>query len=76
MPAPISQADIPYGPDQRQKLDVFTKKDFTDAQSNVMVGGDPETPLFLAVQNDPIRFRIAKPGGNARNHVFQLHGHA
>ena len=62
-----------YAPDAT--LQFTGALDFTDAQSNSMVGGDPETPVFIAEANMPVRFRIAKPGGNARNHVFQIHGH-
>ena len=43
----------------------------TDAQ----VGGDPETPIFYANANQDVRFRVLDPGGHARNHVFQVHGH-
>ncbi|MFQ5493825.1 MAG: hypothetical protein ACE5EX_00425, partial [Phycisphaerae bacterium] len=49
--------------------------DFADVLSNAKVGGDPQTPIFEAAAGTAVRFRIAKPGGNQRNHVFQLHGH-
>ena len=57
---------------------VFRKKttiDFTDVWANAAVGGDPETPVFLADSGDEIRFRLLKPGGHNRNQVFTLHGH-
>jgi hypothetical protein len=38
--------------------------------------GDPETPIFTADVGTAIRFRVVQSGGHARNHVFQLHGHA
>jgi hypothetical protein len=44
--------------------------DFTDA-----FAGDPVTPLFTAKAGDEVRFRVLKPGGHNRNHVFTLHGH-
>jgi hypothetical protein len=43
--------------------------------TNSQVGGDPETPVFQADAKAPVRFRVVEPGGHARNHVFQLHGH-
>lgn len=48
---------------------------FTNALSNAQVGGDPVTPIFTARMGTPVRFRVLHPGGNQRNHVFQLHGH-
>ncbi|HSR51208.1 MAG TPA: copper oxidase [Acidobacteriota bacterium] len=47
----------------------------TDILTNGQVGGDPETPLFYARAGDDVRFRVLKPAGNQRNHVFQVHGH-
>jgi hypothetical protein len=44
--------------------------DFTDA-----FAGDPVTPLFTASPGQEVRFRVLKPGGHNRNHVFTLHGH-
>jgi hypothetical protein len=37
--------------------------------------GEPQTPIFTAKSGDEIRFRLLKPGGHNRNHVFTLHGH-
>ena len=48
--------------------------DFTNAQSNLQVGGDPETPVFTAQAGTP-GVPILEPGGHPRGHVFQLHGH-
>jgi hypothetical protein len=31
--------------------------------------------VFTADPGTPVRFRVVHPGGHARNHVFQLHGH-
>ena len=44
--------------------------DFTDA-----FAGEPQTPVFTAKAGEKVRFRILKPGGHNRNHVFTLHGH-
>lgn len=49
--------------------------DFTDVLTNAKVGGDPVTPVFTAKKGTAIRFRVLQPGGHARNHVFQVHGH-
>lgn len=56
-------------------LDVTRTLDFGHVLSNSQVGGDPETPVFTAKAGTPVRFRVLHPGGHARNHVFQLHGH-
>ncbi|MFI3221078.1 MAG: hypothetical protein QX189_18475 [Methylococcales bacterium] len=42
--------------------------------SNVLKGSS-ETPIFKSKAGDPVRLRVLHPGGHARNHVFQLHGH-
>jgi hypothetical protein len=47
--------------------------DFTDAFSSSI--GEPMTPIFTAEAGQKIRFRVLKPGGHNRNHVFTLHGH-
>ena len=44
--------------------------DFTNA-----FAGEPVTPIFRATAGEDIRFRVLKPGGHNRNHVFALHGH-
>jgi hypothetical protein len=44
--------------------------DFTDA-----FAGDPVTPIFTAEKGEDVRFRVLKPGGHNRAHVFALHGH-
>lgn len=49
--------------------------DFTDSMSNSLVGGDPETPVFIATAGSPVRFRVLKPGGHNRNEAFTLNGH-
>ena len=47
----------------------------TNILTNGQVGGDPETPIFVANAGQEVRFRVLDPGGHARNHVFQVHGH-
>ena len=49
---------------------ITRKVDFTDA-----FAGDPATPIFTAYAGEQVRFRVLKPGGHNRNHVFTLHGH-
>lgn len=49
--------------------------DFTNALSNLQVGGDPETPVFVSSRRADTRFRLLQPGGHQRNNVFTLHGH-
>jgi len=49
--------------------------DFSNVLSNSQVGGDPETPLFLAQAGEEVRLRVVEPGGHSRNHVFAVHGH-
>jgi hypothetical protein len=44
--------------------------DFTNA-----FAGTPVTPIFTASPGEEVRFRVLKPGGHNRNHVFALHGH-
>ncbi|HEV7766143.1 MAG TPA: copper oxidase [Thermoanaerobaculia bacterium] len=56
-------------------LDQTRNKIFTNAFSNVQIGGDPETPVFYAKTGVPTRFRILNAGGHPRNSVFALHGH-
>lgn len=47
--------------------------DFSQVFTNAQVGADPQTPVFDAFRNDPVRFRLLHPGGAQRNHVFHLH---
>ena len=49
--------------------------DFTNVLSNLQVGGDPETPLFVAKAGTPTRFRVLHPAGHGQGSVFELHGH-
>jgi hypothetical protein len=49
--------------------------DYTNALSNVQVGGDPVTPVFTARAGQAVRFRVLNSNGHARNNVFQIHGH-
>ena len=34
-----------------------------------------QTPILTATAGQQVRFRLLQPGGHARNHVFNLHGH-
>ena len=58
----------------------FTKdQDMAEILSNgdALTGiGDPQTPVFIAEAGMPVRLRVLHPGGNQRNNVFTLHGHA
>jgi hypothetical protein len=45
--------------------------DFT----NAFASPEPVTPIFTASPGQEVRFRVLKPGGHNRNHVFTLHGH-
>jgi hypothetical protein len=62
-----------YAPDK--PLDFTRTIDYTNAFSNALVGGDPQTPVFNAKAGLPTRFRIVNAGGHPRNNVFALHGH-
>ncbi|HEX5727484.1 MAG TPA: hypothetical protein VFX98_18575, partial [Longimicrobiaceae bacterium] len=54
----------------------FTRTlNFRNSLKNSLVGGDPKTPVFTATAGQAVRFRVLEPGGHARNHVFNLHGH-
>ena len=44
------------------------------ALSNTLVGADPQTPVFAASKNMPVRFRMVHPAG-VNEQVFTLHGH-
>ena len=44
------------------------------ALSNSLVLADPETPIFVATANTPVRFRVVHPAG-LNEQVFVLHGH-
>lgn len=50
---------------------------FTNVLSNGQLTppADPRTPVFTAQAGDDVVFRVLKPGGNQRNHVFAVHGH-
>jgi hypothetical protein len=56
-------------------MEVTRDLDFHDVLANIKVGGDPVTPIFTAIEADPVRIRSLNPGGHARNDVFTLHGH-
>jgi hypothetical protein len=41
----------------------------------VLKGDSAQTPIFAFNAGDSIRIRVVQPGGHARNHAFNLHGH-
>ncbi|HEX6625229.1 MAG TPA: hypothetical protein VF064_16065, partial [Pyrinomonadaceae bacterium] len=45
------------------------------ALANVLVGGDPQTPIFTATAGTPFRFRLLHPQGTGTAQVFALSGH-
>jgi hypothetical protein len=51
-------------------LELTRNEDFSNALQGVS-----ETPIFKSKVGDSVRLRVLQPGGHARNHVFQLHGH-
>jgi manganese oxidase len=54
----------------------FTRtQNFSAVLSNTQISANPQTPIFTASVRTPVRFRVLHPGGHARNHVFDLHGH-
>jgi hypothetical protein len=54
----------------------FSSMDTTHADSNTLVAGDPQTPIFRAPGGMPVRFRLLDPGGIGDNQqVFELTGH-
>ncbi len=48
------------------------------AFSNALVGGDPQTEVFVVSPNGPsqVRMRVVAPGGHARGIVYVLNGHS
>ena len=54
----------------------FTRTlDFRASLTDAQVGGRPQTPIFDAVRGNEVRIRVLEPGGHARNHVLNVHGH-
>ncbi|MEW6208866.1 MAG: copper oxidase [Acidobacteriota bacterium] len=66
-------ARLGYPPDT--PLEITRTFDFTNALSNLQIGGDPVTPIFTARVGTQVRFRVVHPGGHQRNNVFAVHGH-
>jgi hypothetical protein len=63
-----------YDPDSAPGF-TRTITNYHQALSNSLVGGDPETPIFISRADRPVRMRIVHPGGDTQNHSFELHGH-
>ena len=45
------------------------------AYSDAFVLGEPQTPIFAAARNTPVRFHLIAPGGSGDQQVIALHGH-
>ncbi len=52
------------------KLELTRNEDFTN-----VLHGPSETPIFKSKAGEQVRLRVLQPGGHARNHVIQVHGH-
>jgi hypothetical protein len=52
-----------------------TATDFSCMLSNVLVQGEPKTPIFTAGIGDKVRFRMTHPFGTGTSQVFTLNGH-
>jgi len=62
--------DAPLGLTRNQDMADILRNDYNG------INADPQTPLFTAEAGMPVRLRVLHPGGNQRNNVFTLHGHA
>jgi hypothetical protein len=51
-------------------------KDFSCMLSNLLVNGDPQTPVFSAEVGDRVRFRMMHPFGTGTSQVFAISGHS
>jgi len=60
--------------DWLNNLDTKAPLGISRALSNTLVGADPQTPVFAASKDTPLRFRMVHPAGLAEQ-VFTLHGH-
>lgn len=60
--------------DWNSNLDSKSPLGISRALSNTLVGADPQTPVFAASKNTPLRFRMIHPAGLSEQ-VFTLHGH-
>lgn len=56
-------------------LEMTRDFDFTNALTNALVGGDPQTPVFTARAGEKVRFRVLNANGHGRSLEFQVHGH-
>ena len=57
-----------------ENLNVNAPLGVSQALSNSVVLADPQTPVFVAIANTPLRFRMVHPAG-INEQVFTLHGH-
>ena len=60
--------------DWLDNLDTKSPLGISRALSDSLVGADPQTPVFAAAKNTPLRFRMIHPTGLTEQ-VFTLHGH-
>jgi hypothetical protein len=60
--------------DWESNLDIKSPLGVSRALSNTLVLADPQTPVFAASKNMPVRFRMIHPAGISEQ-VFTLHGH-
>ena len=61
-------------PDWLNNLDSKSPLGISRALSDSLVGADPQTPVFAASKDTPLRFRMIHPAGLTEQ-VFTLHGH-
>ena len=83
-PTPINYTGLNYrtepldyrykNDDWSSNLDSKSPLGISRALSNTLVGADPQTPVFSASKNMPVRFRMIHPAGLSEQ-VFTLHGH-
>jgi manganese oxidase len=57
------------------ELGLTRQFDFSASLTDAQVGARPQTPILQARAGQAVRVRVLEPGGHARNHVFQVHGH-
>jgi manganese oxidase len=63
-----------YKSDFLSNADIKSPLGVSRALSNTLVNADPQTPVFAASKDMPVRFRMIHPAGISEQ-VFVLHGH-
>lgn len=85
-PAETGQSAVNYrtepvwfreGKDPETLFNIDLANTFSNLQvpSDPEVGRNPKTPLFHAVQGEPVRFRLVHPGGDSQANTWGVHGH-